>query len=139
MPRAANILVAIDGSENALRALKFAASQLQPGGRMHLIYAQPPVPRSRAVSQALIDEHYARQESLAIGKAKAYLRRAKLDAEIHVEIGDPAPTIVEYARKKRCSQIVMGNRGYSALKGLFLGSVAMKVVQLSPVPVTLVK
>jgi len=35
--------------------------------------------------------------------------------------------------------IVMGNRGHSAIKGLFLGSVALKVVQLAEMPVTLVK
>ncbi|NLG77230.1 MAG: universal stress protein [Xanthomonadaceae bacterium] len=139
MARANNILVAIDGSDNALRALKFAASQVRSGGRLHLIYAQAPVPRSRAVSQALIDEHYARQKALALNKAKAYLARAKIDAEIAVEIGDPAPTIVDYARKKKCTQIVMGNHGHGAIKGLFLGSVAMKVVQLADVPVTLVK
>jgi nucleotide-binding universal stress UspA family protein len=33
----------------------------------------------------------------------------------------------------------MGTRGLSALAALVLGSVAVKVVQLSPVPVTLVK
>jgi nucleotide-binding universal stress UspA family protein len=91
------------------------------------------------VSQALIDEHYARQESLAVGKAKTYLTRAKIKADIDVAIGEPAPTIVDTARKKKCTQIVLGNRGHGALKGLFLGSVAMKVVQLSPLPVTLVK
>ncbi len=139
MPRANHILVAIDGSDNALRALKFAVSQLHSGGRLRLLYAQPPVPRSRAVPQALIDEHYARQEALAVDKAKAYLARAKIKADIDVEIGDPAPTIVAYARKKKCTQIVIGNRGHRAIKGLFLGSVAMKVVQLADVPVTLVK
>lgn len=139
MPRANNILVAMDGSDNALRALKFAASLLQPGGTLRLIHAQAPVPRSRAVSQALIDEHYARQESLVVRKAKSYLTRAKIKAELKVAIGEPAPTIVGYARKNKCTQIVMGNHGHGALKGLFLGSVAMKVVQLSPLPVTLVK
>jgi nucleotide-binding universal stress UspA family protein len=33
----------------------------------------------------------------------------------------------------------MGTRGMGGVKGLFMGSVAMKVVHLSKVPVTLVK
>ncbi len=139
MARANNILVAIDGSDNALRAVKHAASSLQPGAKLRLLYVQAPVPRSRAVSQALIDEHYQRQEEQAVKKVKAYLTRAKIDADIEVLIGDPAPSIVEYARRKKCHQIVMGNRGHGALAGIFLGSVAMKVVQLSEIPVTLVK
>lgn len=139
MAKAINILVAIDGSENALRALEYAVSALQPGGQLRVLYVQVPIPRSRAVSQALIDEHYARQKAQAVNKAKAYLARAKIDAPIDVVLGDPAPTIVDYARKKKCRQIVIGNRGHSPIAGIFLGSVAMKVVQLADVPVTLVK
>jgi nucleotide-binding universal stress UspA family protein len=97
------------------------------------------VPRSRAVSEALIEEHYARQEELALKKARRFLARTKTSALIEICIGDPATTIVELARKRKCTQIVMGNRGHGALKGLLLGSVAMKVVQLSDAPVTLVK
>ncbi len=139
MARAQKILVTVDGSENAIRALKFALSVNPPETRLLVLYVQAPVPRSRAVSQALIEEHYSRQEELALGKARKFLARTKTKALIEVCIGDPAPTIVEYARKRKCTQIVMGNRGHGTLKGLFLGSVAMKVVQLSEVPVTLVK
>ena len=80
-----------------------------------------------------------RQESVALNKAKAYLARRKIKADVEVRIGAPAQSIVDYAKKKKCTQIVMGNRGQGALAGFFLGSVAMKVVQLSDVPVTLVK
>lgn len=139
MARAQKILVTVDGSENAIRALKFALSVNPPETRLLVLYVQAPVPRSRAVSHALIEEHYSRQEEAALGKARKFLARTKANALIEVCIGDPAPTIVDYARKRKCTQIVMGNHGHGTLKGLFLGSVAMKVVQLSDVPVTLVK
>jgi nucleotide-binding universal stress UspA family protein len=139
MAKAQKILVTVDGSDNAIRALKFALSLNPVGSRLMLLYVQAPVPRSRAVSEALIEEHYSRQEELALKKARKFLTRTKTSALIEICIGDPATTIVEYARKRKCTQIVMGNRGHGALKGLFLGSVAMKVVQLSDVPVTLVK
>ena len=139
MAKAQKILVTVDGSDNAIRALKFAISVTPPETRLFVLFVQAPVPRSRAVSQALIDEHYARQEELALSKARKFLARTKTKALIEICIGDPAPTIVEYANKRKCTQIVMGNHGHGTLKGLFLGSVAMKVVQLSDVPVTLVK
>ncbi|MCJ9712965.1 universal stress protein, partial [Bordetella hinzii] len=41
--------------------------------------------------------------------------------------------------EKQCDRIVMGTRGLGAVGGLVLGSVAQKVIHLSPVPVTLVK
>lgn len=139
MAKLNHILVAVDGSDNALRALKHAIAVLPPRGRLSLIYVHPPIKPSRTISQALIDEHYARQEATALPKAKALLARAKIKGDVAVCIGDAASTIVEYARKKKCTQIVIGNRGHSALKGIFLGSVALKVVQLATMPVTLVK
>lgn len=139
MAKNLNILVAVDGSDTALRALKHAVSLEPARGRLRVLYVQVPILRSRAVTQALIDEHYERQRSLALGKAQAYLARAKAAATTEVCLGDPAPTIVDYGRRKKCNLIVMGNRGHSAIKGLFLGSVALKVVQLADVPVTLVK
>lgn len=134
-----NILVAVDGSDNALRALKYAVSVLQPGAKLHVLFVHTPLAPSRAITQALIDEHYQREEERAFAKAKRFLQRAKIDAELQACIGEPARTIVEYARKKKCRQIVMGNHGHGAIAGFFLGSVALKVVQLSDIPVTLVK
>jgi nucleotide-binding universal stress UspA family protein len=139
MRRTQKVLATVDGSDNAIRALKFALSVTPPDVPLLVLYVQAPVPRSRILSEALIEEHYQRQEEASLNKARKFLARTKANAKIEVCIGEPAPTIVEYARKKRCTQIVMGNHGHGTLAGLFLGSVAMKVVQLSEIPVTLVK
>ena len=56
-----------------------------------------------------------------------------------IEVGDPAETIVQYAREKNCDQILMGTQGMGSLSGFVMGSVASKVVHLSPVPVLLTK
>jgi nucleotide-binding universal stress UspA family protein len=139
MPRAQKVLVTVDGSDNAIRALKFALSVTPPDSRLLVLHVLAPMPRSRLVSEALIQEHYQRQEEASLNKVRKFLARTKADAKVEVCIGEPAPTIIEYARKKKCTQIVMGNHGHGTLAGLFLGSVAMKVVQLSEIPVTLVK
>lgn len=39
----------------------------------------------------------------------------------------------------QCAAMAMGTRGPGAVAGLVLGSVAARIVQLAPVPVTLVK
>jgi nucleotide-binding universal stress UspA family protein len=64
--------------------------------------------------------------------------RRNLSADVRVLVGDPAESIVETARRGRYSEIVMGTRGLGTLKGLLLGSVVTKVIQLSRVPVTVV-
>jgi hypothetical protein len=45
--------------------------------------------------------------------------------------GRPATTILEVARDKNVDMIVLGSRGLSEPKALFLGSVSHKVVNLA--------
>ena len=54
-------------------------------------------------------------------------------------VGTPVKRIVEVAEKKQAHMIVIGSHGRTGLSGLLLGSKAGQVVQLSPIPVTVVK
>ena len=47
--------------------------------------------------------------------------------------------IIRYAKEMDCDQIVIGPRGLGTVKGILLGSVASKVMQLSTMPVLLIK
>ena len=53
--------------------------------------------------------------------------------------GTPGPRIVEVALEAGASHIFMGSRGRAGWKGILLGSTAQRVIQLSPLPITLVK
>lgn len=138
------ILIAIDGSEAALRAVRYAialAGDLKQAPELHLLYADEPLLRSVAMSLGLegTNRYHAENGKVATQKARAMLKRAKAVCEVHVLVGDPAPTILKFAKAKRCDLIVMGSHGRSALKNLFLGSVASKVLGASTVPLTLVR
>lgn len=50
-----------------------------------------------------------------------------------------APDIVKRAEELGCDGIVMGTQGRGAIGSLLMGSVAIKVVHLTRLPVTLVK
>ena len=108
---------------------------------MHLIYIAP----DQAPPDALIE--YARVEHLrdtpaavydAIGKSllnSARNRAAEADLTAisqHLEFGDAAASIIDYARDHAIDVIVMGTRGLGELQGLLLGSVSMKVQSLAP-------
>lgn len=56
-----------------------------------------------------------------------------------LQTGNPAKIICDTAKNNDCNLIVMGSRGLSDLKGLFLGSVSHQVLQRSYCPVLLVK
>jgi len=54
-------------------------------------------------------------------------------------VGTPVTRILEIAEKKQASMIIIGSHGRTGLSHLLIGSKAERVVQLSPIPVTVVK
>lgn len=85
-------------------------------------------------------ESYYREEGMAVLAApRGVLEAAGISCDHHIGVGVPGQLIVDYAVAKNCDEIVMGTRGRGAVAGAVMGSVARNVVQLSPVPVVLVK
>lgn len=137
------ILVPHDFSDGAAHALRVAARLAkQHGGRLtvlHVVTPYQPVTHIPEVAGWLssvdlvkgakrsLDE-LVRRELRGLGP-----RRARFD----VELGDPASRIV--AAAKGADVIVMGTEGLTGIAHLLLGSVAEKVVRLSPVPVLTVR
>jgi nucleotide-binding universal stress UspA family protein len=54
-------------------------------------------------------------------------------------VGTPVTRILEIAERKQASMIIIGSHGRTGLSHLLVGSKAERVVQLSPIPVTVVK
>ena len=52
-----------------------------------------------------------------------------------VTFGDPAQAILDTAKERGADLIVMGTHGRRGLSHVLLGSVAERIVRLSPVPV----
>jgi len=139
------ILVAIDGSDTALRALDFALKQARhaPAAELHVLTVQPTLSNYTAAEIYVTAE---RIKQVAAEKSRAILETAaerlnKADCKFVLEQleGDAAETIARRAAKLRCESIIMGTHGLGSFGILFLGSVAQKVVHYATVPVTLVK
>jgi nucleotide-binding universal stress UspA family protein len=136
-----NMLVPVDGSSSSQRALEFAADRYRRGDYEDLIVlnVQPTLPPSRFVTRSMIAEYTERQSEEALQPARKAAKRHGVKPRFHVEKGDPAEEIVRFARRHGCEEIIIGTRGQGRVKGMLMGSVALKVVHLSNVPVTLVK
>ena len=67
-----------------------------------------------------------------MSEAKKKIAGRKI-GQVHILLadGDPASTIVGLARDRKADAIVIGSRGLSDVKGLFLGSVSHKVSHLA--------
>jgi nucleotide-binding universal stress UspA family protein len=130
-------VLAVDGSVHANRAVEYlvrSAAGLR-SCEVHLVYAL-------ALRIARLLTPQQKDLLLQAGADTAAARRMLDDAGIayhfHSELGNPADRIVDLARSEKCDEVIVGSRGMSALDNIALGSVAYKVVHLSPVPVTVV-
>jgi nucleotide-binding universal stress UspA family protein len=77
--------------------------------------------------------------SRALAGAEALFNAAGVPFEREIGSGEPAPTLVDLAESHGCDTIIMGARGWGALRGALMGSVSQGVLQASNLPVTIVK
>lgn len=139
------IVVAVDGSENASRAvdyvLQFAHNSREPL-EVHVLNVQPPVTFGdikRFVGQDALNAYYHDEGVKLIAPTRQRLDKSSVAHHYHIGVGPVAETIVNYAHEHGCDQIVMGTRGRSPVSSLLVGSVATKVLHLVNIPVTYVK
>ena len=128
-------LIAVDGSAHALNAVAEAIrlAQAMTACRLHLINVQPWLSRE-AAEHELADRAWD-----ATTAARALLEQAGLNWQLHVRMGEAAEQILAQAEALHCAGIITGSRGLGATRGMLLGSVAYKLMHLSPLPVLLVR
>ncbi len=140
------ILLAVDGSKHSLKAVRYLTEHTgwyRENPRVELVNVRLPVPRIRGmgavVSASQVRRYYDREGRAALSKARKLLDAAGIRYSAQILVGPVAETIIRQARLARCDLIMMGTRGMSAAANLLLGSCANRVVNISPIPVLLVK
>ena len=141
-----NVLIPVDGSECALRAVSLVISKLAhyrspENTGVHLVNVQPPLPHdvSRFVSHEQIVDYHRDESEKAMHEAKALLDAAGIKYTSHAKVGHVADEITQLAEQLGCDQIVMGTHGRGALGDMLMGSITLKVLHLANTPVLLVK
>ena len=139
------LLIAVDGSENALRTvdhlIKHRAWYTAPI-EVILLNVQVPITGVNIklfVKGEDLNAYYHDEGVAALKDARALLDAAGIHYSHHIGVGDAAKVIVQYVEAKQCDQIVLGSRGAGAISELVLGSVVTKVISLAKVPLLLVK
>lgn len=137
-------LIAIDNSEPSLKAVDHVireAANHQAKPQVFLVNVQAPLSSdiTRFIDGKVVADYHREAGEAALAAAKAKLVAVGLAYSAHILIGETAPSLVDFAKDKNCSMIIMGAHGFGSVIGLFMGSVATKVLHLSPVPVLLIK
>ncbi|KIL41696.1 hypothetical protein SD70_05995 [Gordoniibacillus kamchatkensis] len=137
------ILVAYDGSELAEKALKTALKLAMQDKHieLHIVFVVKPMPRldkMEVETRRVWDLRKVRAQRM-LEDVKASVEGMGNQVIVSALEGQPGTKLVEYAAHTGIDLIVMGCRGLSGLKELFLGSVSHYVVQHSRVPAFIVK
>lgn len=136
------ILVPLDGSKNSMRALEMAISiAKQFGATVTGAYSMNIQPYSEFQGISSVNKEWDKE----IKKMMTDIRSSSAQNDIvfkeKLMRGDAGYNLVKLAhdKKERFDLIVMGSRGRSAIKELFLGSVSNYVIHSSKIPVLIVK
>ena len=136
------IMVALDGSESAKRALDMAAGLANTyDAAITVVHVYQPVYHygwTPVSYQTRVEEHIASRVQL-LAEAQQQLHAQEVqDVEISALYGSPATAIINAAVERNADLIVMGTRGLTPVKGLLLGSVSERVIGGAPCPVLVV-
>ena len=144
------ILVPVDFSAHSEAALIFASelAECLPAKLMVLHVVHDPGEMPGYYSKLVKKKRVDRIQDIAKDVFNEFMRHAISKhpnhkpirkAENLMVIGLPVTRILQVVEKVEPLMVVMGSQGRTGLKHLFLGSKAEQVVQLCPVPVTIVK
>ncbi|MDT8408752.1 MAG: universal stress protein [Wenzhouxiangellaceae bacterium] len=139
------LLVGIDDSECADRAVEVAARQARDGNAKLLVcYVIAWSPFTFSTPEENAQRHRRREEELEIARRKilepriSELRGSGLQVEGFARHGHAARTLLQLAKEHEADMIVVGRAGDNPLKSKIFGGTAGALVQSSPIPVLVV-
>jgi nucleotide-binding universal stress UspA family protein len=141
------IVVGTDGSETATEAVEQAVDLAKTAkAELEIVSAYEPIPsdrlreESKGVEGDVSHVVNPREDvNLALDKAKAIAKKAKVDVVTQAREGEPADAILDAAEESKADLIIVGNKGMTGAKRFLLGSVPNKVSHHAPCAVMIIR
>ena len=141
--RGRTVVVGIDGSESALRAVRWAAAEASRHRVPLRVVTAFEWTHDHPVGHIALGRNY---RDIMLDQARQYLAAAVavaqgavegLDVEQQLIVGFPIPVLT--AESQRARLVVIGDRGLGGVTGLLLGSVATALAARADSPVVVVR
>lgn len=145
------ILCPVDFSPYSKEALRVASDlAMRFDGTLSILHVIPPIPVSAVpgaatafnvaeYQQQLVGDNTAALTALVSEVLPLSLSEMRARSQTIVLHGEPAFEIVRYAQEIRATLIVLATRGLTGWDHVLFGSVAERVVRLSPCPVLTIR
>jgi nucleotide-binding universal stress UspA family protein len=132
------VICGFDNSELARPAAQFAGALTRRlGCELVLVYVAE---MEDGVARTASDLSYFQEAAIDAGDSafEPLVRETGLDAQLQVELGDPAKRLVSAAVEYDAQLLVVGSRGRGRFMAALLGSVSRKIAREAPCPVVVV-
>ncbi len=138
------ILVAMDGSDPALKAMGTAADLARGfNAKLTLAYARyfPMVYPLESAGPGVdaVEEEERKRARRMLGDATRRAGELGVASDSTLLVGSPAEAIADYANSQEYDLVVVGSRGRGAVTRVLLGSVADRLVHICKRPVLVVR
>ena len=138
------ILIPVDGSMPSLDAVRYALRLQRDGLQASFILTTVQEPTylfemMLAPNSDVLEKVTGAVGARSLKDAQALFNIAGVPFESEIGSGSVPETLIEIAGRYGCEGIIMGARGWGALRSALLGSVSHAVLPASTVPVTIVK
>ena len=148
-----NVLIAVDGSRNSLRAVEYAGRVFAPNAevRLMLFHVLPAISRTslnkeqikaidgRKAERADLDDVYWQlEDEEKMGRffteatnllVQIGVQPEQIESKFGVKEGELAPAILEEVDLGHYETLVVGRRGLSRMRQFFLGSISTELVR----------
>ncbi len=137
------ILLPTDGSATSIKAALYVLAILKekPDIKVTAVTVDRMAHRIAAYETPYNPEMYSAINEMSnqrLEDTAEVFRREGFEIETVRLRGEPGPLICQYAAENGFDHIVMGTTGAGNISGLLFGSVALKVIGMSKVPVVLI-
>lgn len=141
----ATVLIGVDNSDASTRAVEFALERATAEDLQivvaHVIHWSPFSFNTNVENE---ERHGRKKAEIAaatdqvITPMVALVEASGRSASTEIRHGNPSETLVDIAQEAGATHIVVGRTGDSGLREAIFGSVVMRLVHTSPLPVTVV-
>jgi nucleotide-binding universal stress UspA family protein len=139
-PNLRHVVVATDFTPGGAAAVRRAiALPLQPGATVSLLHVVPePVPPQYL--EPVLEHARGLLANVAADARRAATEHSSTGVEVEhdVVVGTPFVEIIRYARSRGADLVLVGRHGSRAVRDMFVGSTAERVIRKGDVPVLLV-
>lgn len=124
-----HIVVAVDGSDNSLRAMEDAITVGSTASQIEILYvASTDHIASKILKAGTLDE-FNEESRKRFAREEQAVKAAGLPYKVTIEHGEPGKTITKYVNDNKADLVVIGCRGLTAMQEMVFGSVSSYVMK----------